>query len=61
MAKKVRQGGRKNRKHGRQAERSPAMARYRAEERWVKNRARRIRRHLKRFPDDRQARHALKH
>lgn len=37
-------GGKKNRKHGRNARRDPAMDRYRAEARWGRNKARRIER-----------------
>ncbi len=42
-------------KYGRQLK-SPAMARYRSEERWALNQQRRVRRHLRRLPGDRQAR-----
>ncbi len=38
--------GKNNRKHGRNA-RSPSIARYKAEMRWTKNKARKIKRHLK--------------
>ncbi len=41
-------------KIGRSA-RSPSHARYVAEQRWEKNRSRKLARHLKRFPDDLQA------
>lgn len=34
--------GKTNRKHGRNKSRDPAMARYRAESRWVRNKARRV-------------------
>ncbi len=37
----------------------PSSQRYRAESRWEANRLRRIRRHLKKCPADRQARSAL--
>jgi len=40
-------GGKKNRKHGRMA-RKPAHKRYNAEHRWVKNKAKRIAKEIKR-------------
>jgi hypothetical protein len=52
-------GSKKNRKYGRNAKRSPAMARYRAEQRWLKNKKRRLRTHIERFPDDNTALQAL--
>ena len=48
--------GKKNRKWGRNEN---CCARYRAEGRQEKNRRRRILRHLKRYPNDRQALRAL--
>lgn len=48
--------GKKNRKWGRNEN---SCARYRAGGQQEKNRVRRIRRHLKRFPNDRQALRAL--
>lgn len=49
-------GGKKNRKVGRNAK---YCERYRAEGRWLKNKLRRLRSHLKRQPNDRQALKAL--
>jgi hypothetical protein len=48
--------GKKNRKHGRNKK---VCEQYRREGRQEKNRKRRIRRHLKRHPDDRVALRAL--
>ena len=56
---KVRRGGKKNRKHGRN-KRAPSNARYTAEKRWVANRTRRIEGHLRRHPNDKTAAKALK-
>lgn len=53
-------GGKKNRKfnHNRN---KPANKRYLAESRWEKNKKRRVSRHLRRFPGDRQAARVLGH
>jgi hypothetical protein len=48
--------GKKNRKHGRNAD---CCARYRAEGRQEKNRRRRILRHLRRHPNDKEALRAI--
>lgn len=50
-------GGKKNRKHGRN---KAFGERYRREGRREKNKARRLRRHLRHNPQDRMARSALK-
>jgi len=50
-------GGKKNRKHGRN---KTGCERYRREGRREKNKARRLRRHLRHNPQDRTARFALK-
>ena len=50
--------GKKNRKLGRYG-RHPSSQRYKGEKRWLTNRVKRIERHLKRFPNDQQARRAL--
>jgi hypothetical protein len=47
-----------NRKHGRSAL-SPSMCRYRAEERWTKNKHRRVTTHLHNHPNDSQAKRWL--
>lgn len=47
-----------DRKHNSRKD-TPTQKRYTAEARWIKNRARRIKRHLKRCPDDKQAAHEL--
>lgn len=46
-ARQVRRGGKKNRKHGRWL-RKPSYKRYLAEKRWLKNKARRIARMIRR-------------
>ncbi len=46
-------------KAGRQKNR-PYQKRYSDERRWVRNKRRKIRRHLKRYQNDRQAERALK-
>lgn len=46
----TRRGGKKNRKHGRM-ERKPAYKRYLASDRRNKNKARRIKRYMKKFPN----------
>ncbi len=56
--KKNRKKGKKGRKIGR-SKRHPAAQRYLGEKRWIRNRVRRIERHLKRYPDDKQAQRAL--
>lgn len=53
-----RKKGKKNRKWGRY-EKHPSSVRYRAERRWIRNRQRRIQRHLRRYPKDAQAQRAL--
>ena len=50
--KVARKKGKKNRKFGRN---SNFCTRYRAEDRRAKNKVRRVKRHLKRFPNDKQA------
>lgn len=52
---KSRKKGKKGRKIGRYSK-HPSSMRYRAEKRWETNRIRRVRRHLKRLPNDKQAR-----
>jgi ribosomal protein S15P/S13E len=55
-------GGRKKGKKGRKIGRyskHPSSMRYKGEKRWLVNKAKRIRRHLKNHPDDAQARGAL--
>lgn len=42
--RKVARGGKKNRKHRRNKDRSPSMARYRLDQRWIANKAKRARR-----------------
>lgn len=49
MPKKTR-GGKKNRKHGRWL-RKPSYKRYLAEHRWARNKARKIKRMMRRHPD----------
>lgn len=44
-----RRGGKKNRKHGRWS-RKPSHKRYVAERRWIKNKARRIKKYMKAHP-----------
>lgn len=56
--KKKKKEGKKNRKLGRYARHLSSM-RYKAEKRWIRNRVRRIERHLKRYPNDKQAARAL--
>ena len=48
--KTVRQGGKKNRKHGRM-KKKPAYKRYLAEDRRAKNKARKLARYMKKFPN----------
>ena len=48
----VRKKGKKNRKYGRNAN---FCLRYRNEDRRAKNKARRLRRHIAKFPNDKQA------
>lgn len=50
--------GKKNRKIGRYAK-HPSSARYKGERRWERNKLRRMERHLRRFPNDAQARNLL--
>ena len=50
--------GKKSRKWG-WYKRSASCMRYKGEQRWVSNRIRRMERHLKRFPNDEQARSIL--
>jgi ribosomal protein S15P/S13E len=56
--KKNRKKGKKGRKIGRYSK-HPSSQRYKNEKRWLSNRVKRIERHLKRFPHDKQARRAL--
>jgi hypothetical protein len=56
MAEKHHKGGKKNRKHGRNKK---WCERYRAENRRAKNKAKRLARHLKHHPNDRQAARAV--
>lgn len=53
-----RKKGKKGRKIGRYTKHQASM-RYKAERRWLTNRLRRIKRHLRRFPSDLQARGVL--
>lgn len=56
---KKKQGkGKKNRKIGRYSK-SPSCARYRSEKRWLTNKERKLKKHVKRQPGDVQARSAL--
>lgn len=55
---KSRKKGKKGRKIGRYGK-HPSSQRYKAEKRWLKNRLRRIERHLRKYPNDKQARAAL--
>jgi len=48
--KTVRQGGKKHRKHGRMKNK-PAYKRYLAEDRRAKNKARKLARYMKKFPN----------
>lgn len=50
--------GKKGRKIGR-SKRHPAAQRYLAEKRWEKNKLKKVRRHVQRFPEDMQAERAL--
>jgi hypothetical protein len=43
-------GGKKNRKHGRQ-KKKPAQKRYTAERRWIKNKAKKIRKYMRTHPN----------
>lgn len=54
-----RRGGKKNRKHGRQ-KRRPAYKRYNAEARWITNKMRKLRRHMRRYIRDKQAARCLR-
>jgi len=56
--KKKGAGGKKNRKIGRYSK-HPSSCRYKGEQRWVRNRVRRIERHIKYYPNDLQARSIL--
>lgn len=51
---KKKQKGKKNRKIGRYSK-HPSSMRYKGERRWETNKVKRMKRHLKRFPDDGQA------
>ncbi len=42
-------------KEGRERKRHPSSMRYTIEQRWIKNKRRRVRRHLKQYPNDAQA------
>ena len=55
---KKKQKGKKNRKIGRYSK-HPSSVRYRGERRWERNKIRRMERHLKRYPDDLQAKNLL--
>ena len=57
-SKKKRKEGKKNRKIGRYARHLSSM-RYKGEQRWVRNKVRRMTRHLKYYPNDAQARNLL--
>jgi len=50
--------GKKSRKHG-WYKRSASCMRYKGEQRWIVNRIRRMERHIKKFPNDAQARSIL--
>lgn len=52
-------GKKGNRKAGRNM-RKPTCARYKAEMRWLKNKAKKLRKHLKKYPNDTTAIRALK-
>lgn len=52
--------GKKGRKIGRHTSRSPAMARYRGEKRWIKNKGLKLVRHLKKHPNDIQTKNSIK-
>jgi ribosomal protein S15P/S13E len=52
--KKKAKGGKKNRKIGRYAK-HPSSMRYKGEMRWIRNRLRRMERHLRNYPNDSQA------
>lgn len=51
---KKKQKGKKNRKIGRYAK-HPSSMRYKGEKRWIRNRLRRMERHIRHFPEDVQA------
>ncbi len=55
---KSKKKGKKGRKIGRYSK-HPSSMRYKGERRWEKNKVRRMRRHLKHFPNDLQARDLL--
>ena len=57
-SKKNRKKGKKGRKIGRYG-RHLSSQRYKAEQRWLKNKIRRVQRHLKKYPNDGQARAIL--
>jgi hypothetical protein len=52
--KKKAKGGKKNRKIGRYSK-HPSSMRYKGEQRWLRNRLRRMARHLRNYPNDAQA------
>ena len=56
--KKGKKGGKKGRKIGRYAK-HPSSMRYKGEQRWIRNRIRRIERHIRNYPNDTQARNIL--
>ena len=56
--KKGKKGGKKGRKIGRYAK-HPSSMRYKGEQRWIRNKVRRMMRHLRRYPNDAQARNLL--
>ena len=56
--KKKNAGGKKNRKIGRYSK-HPSSCRYKGEQRWIRNRIRRIERHIRKYPNDLQARNIL--
>jgi hypothetical protein len=56
--KKKNAGGKKGRKIGRYAK-HPSSMRYKGEQRWIRNKVRRMMRHLRRYPNDAQARNLL--
>lgn len=59
MADVAPKSGKKNRKHGRNG-RSPAQKRYKVEQRWIKNKLRRLKRRVKQHPNDKIALTAFK-
>jgi len=56
--KKGKSKGKKGRKIGRTAK-HPSSCRYKGEQRWISNRIRRMERHIRKYPNDAQARSLL--